>query len=142
MLLSIPVFNSAIGGALKDYGTLYTNPSLYENALTKVREYKEASDFLGEPIGTLFLVEGEVRYFNDGNSVNMTIPIKGSITKGRMDVQANKVNNVWVYELIRVRTKNPKNSVDIITQNKKPLTKQWRNENGFHFKPTKFKSII
>ena len=117
LLSAVPVLQSTLGGALMDYGTLYMNPELYENALTKVREHKKATDILGEPIETLFLVEGEVRYFNDGNLVNMTIPIKGSITKGRMDVQANKLNDEWVYSLIRVRTKKPKNSIYIIAPN-------------------------
>ena len=114
MLLSIPVFQSSLGGALKDYGTLYTNPSIYENALTQVREYKEASDFLGIPIEVSFLVEGEIRYLNNGNSATMTIPIKGSNTNAKMDVKADKVNGEWVYKLIRIRTKKPKTKIDII----------------------------
>jgi len=114
LLSAIPVLQSTLGDAIKDYGTLYSNPSLYENALTKVRQHKKASDFLGDPIETLFLVEGEVRYFNDGNSVIMTIPIKGSKIKGRMDIEANKLDDNWVYSLIRVRTKKPKAQIDVL----------------------------
>ncbi len=114
LLSLIPVLQSSLGGALKDYGTLYTNPSIYENALDIVRGHEEASNFLGTPIETLFLVEGEVQYFNDGNSVKMTIPIKGRKVKGRMDVEADKVNGKWVYALIRVRAKKPKVQIEVL----------------------------
>lgn len=114
IVFSIPVFQSSLDGALKDYGTLYANPTLYENALNKVREHEEASEFLGTPIETGFLVEGEVRYSNNGNSVKMAIPIKGSKIKARMDVEANKVNGEWVYKLIRIRTKKPKAQIDVL----------------------------
>jgi hypothetical protein len=77
VLSSIPIFQSSLGSAVKDYGTLYTNPSLYENALEIVKNDEAASNFLGKSIETLFLVEGEVHYFNNGNSVKMTLPIKG-----------------------------------------------------------------
>jgi hypothetical protein len=117
VLVTIPVFTSSLGGALKDYGRLYTNPSLYENALTKVKEHKKATDILGEPIETGFLFEGEVRYYNMGNSVKMVIPIKGSNLNAKMDIEAHKINGEWVYTRIRVRTKNPKNSVNIIGHN-------------------------
>ncbi len=106
--------SSPMGNAAKDFGSLYLNPSIYQDALAKVRQHKEASELLGKPIETLFLMEGEVQYYDNRNVVKMTIPIKGSKAKGRMDIEANKINNNWVYERIRVRVKNPKNFVDII----------------------------
>jgi len=96
-------------GVLPYYSMLYTNPS----ALHKVRAHKEASEFLGGPIETLFLVEGEVCYHTDENSVRMTIPIKGKTVKARMDIKAHNVNEESMHNVIAMRTKNLKNKLQL-----------------------------
>ncbi|MGS2739984.1 cytochrome c oxidase assembly factor Coa1 family protein [Sinomicrobium sp. M5D2P17] len=66
-------------------------------------------DLLGEmePIDKMAIIEGQVQYSNNNNTVHSTIRISGSKGKARMDVSANKVKSQWSYSKINIRIKNP-----------------------------------
>ena len=105
---------SPIGNATQDFGSLYLNPSVYEGALAHVNQNKKAIELFGKPIEAKFLLEGEVNFSDNGEVVDMVIPIKGPKSKGRMDVEARKVGNIWEYQLIHVRIKNPPEKISIL----------------------------
>jgi|JI6StandDraft_1071083.scaffolds.fasta_scaffold11779_5 hypothetical protein len=99
-------------GNLTDFTKAYTDKSLFNNALKKVKTNERAIEILGniEPIDDLAILEGDIKYSNDYNSVNASIRIKGDKAKGKMDISAEKINSIWIYKKLSVRIK-PKNQI-------------------------------
>ena len=102
-----------------DLAKAYSDTELYENALNKAKSNQKVTELLGEiePIDKLAILEGEIHYTNDNQTVNSTIRIKGANGKARMDIIADRINNEWNYKKINVRIKNPpekKQTIEII----------------------------
>ena len=119
LLILTIVISSGIGGIGADLAKAYSDTELYKDALDKVKSEQKVLELLGEiePIGKLAILEGEVRYTNNNQTVNSTIRIKGTKGKARMDILANRINNAWEYKKINVRIKNPpekKQTIEII----------------------------
>ena len=110
--------SSGIGGNITDIAQAYTEDSLYQNAIEKVKTNKRALEVLGEiePIDKLAILEGNAVYSNNNNSVTSSIRIKGSKGKGKMDILAEKNGTVWEYKMIKIRIKNPKEEIQIIKE--------------------------
>ncbi len=107
LVLIVSFFMSLeISGARTDLAQAYSDTELYNNALEKVKSKQKVIDLLGkiETIDKLAILEGEVHYSNNNQTVNSSIRIKG---KAKMDITANKINNKWSYKTINVRIKNP-----------------------------------
>ncbi|MGS2760630.1 cytochrome c oxidase assembly factor Coa1 family protein [Sinomicrobium sp. M5D2P9] len=102
-------FSSGASGVTSDIVQAYNDTDLYENALKKAASDPRVKDLLGEmePIDKMAIIEGQVQYGNNNNTVHSTIRINGSKGKARMDISANKVNNEWSYSKITIRIKNP-----------------------------------
>lgn len=110
LLISMAVFfSSKLGGISADIAQAYADTALYDNALIIVKSNEKVIDALGniQPIDKLAILEGEVAFSNDYKAVNTTIRIIGTLGKARMDLQANRINNEWIYTNLQVRIKNP-----------------------------------
>ncbi|MBW1295855.1 cytochrome c oxidase assembly factor Coa1 family protein [Aquimarina litoralis] len=103
-----------LGKPIGDFTKAVVDPSVYRNAFEIVQEDQRVIALLGElkPIRVFELLEGEVRY-TEKNKAIMTVGIKGSKQKGKLDIVANKSNNTWHYEMIRIRTKKPKKMIEV-----------------------------
>jgi hypothetical protein len=110
------VLSSAIDGNITDIAQAYSDNSLYEKAIEKAKTNKRVLEVIGEiePIDKLAIIEGNVIYSNDNNSVALSIRIKGNIGKGKMDISAKKKGTIWEYKTINIRIKNPKEEIQII----------------------------
>jgi len=113
---SIIAILTVIGKPIGDFTKAMVDPSVYHNAFDIVKEDERVIALLGEvqPIGFFELIEGEARYENNDQKVNISIRIKGSKKNGTMDIVANKKHNKWDYETIRIRTKKPKKIIEVI----------------------------
>lgn len=109
-------FMSPIGNAITDIAKVYADASVYENALEKVKVDDRVIAVLGnvETIDKFAIVEGSVFYSNNNSKLNITIRIKGSKGKGKLDIIANKINGIWDYEIIKVRIKDPKETIVVL----------------------------
>jgi len=109
-------FMSPIGNAVTDIAKVYTDTSIYENALEKAKDNTQVITVLGDlaPIDTFAIVEGAVFYSNNNETVNITVRIKGSKGKGKLDIVAHKVKERWDYELIKIRIKDPKATIVVL----------------------------
>jgi len=116
LLFLIIFLKSPIGNAVTDIAKVYADASVYENALDEVKANDTAIAILGTiaPIDKFAVVEGAVSYSNNNETVKITIRIKGSENKGKLDIIANKLNGDWVYELIQIRLKAPKKTIVIV----------------------------
>ena len=109
-------FISPIGNAVTDIARVYTDASVYENALDEVKKNDHTVAILGtiSPIGKFAIVEGAVMYSNNNDTVKITVRIKGSKNHGKLDIIANKLNGDWAYELIKIRLKDPKETIVVL----------------------------
>nr|WP_321230470.1 cytochrome c oxidase assembly factor Coa1 family protein [uncultured Psychroserpens sp.] len=107
---------SGLGGAATDISKAYVEKDLYNNAFEKVKANDKASEVLGElqPIDNLAILEGAVNYSNDNKTIKSSIRIVGPKARGKLDIIADKVDDVWVYKLIKVRVKQPKDQKQTI----------------------------
>lgn len=113
-VIILSIFSSPIS----DIAKAYTDTSIYENALEKAQQNLEVTETLGllEPIDNMAIIEGYVLYSNNDKTVDLTIRVKGSKGKGKMDITANKVNENWKYQKIAIRIKEPKKTISIIQE--------------------------
>ncbi|WP_417443091.1 cytochrome c oxidase assembly factor Coa1 family protein [Joostella sp.] len=114
--LFILYYQSGSNKHLTNYVQGYNETALYENALEKAQANERVKTVLGtlDPINKLSLVEGEIQYTNNNNSVSYTIKINGENGKGLMDVSADKIEDQWNYTSIKVRIKNPPENKETI----------------------------
>ena len=104
-----------LGKPIGDFAKAIVDPSVYDNAFELVEDDERVIALLGEvqSIGFFEVLEGEVRYTVDDKAI-ITVGIKGSKQKGKMDVVASKKNNIWHYQTIRIRTKKPKKTIEVL----------------------------
>lgn len=109
-------FISPIGNTVSDIAKVYSDSSIYEVALDKANKNEQVIDALGilEPISKFAIVEGQVVYSNNNDSVNITVRIKGSKNKGKFDIDAFKFNGSWEYQTLKIRIKDPKETIVIL----------------------------
>ncbi|TXE10745.1 hypothetical protein ES711_02225 [Gelidibacter salicanalis] len=108
-----------LGAIGSDVTRAYTDPELYDDALNQVKINTAVTKVLGdiEPIDTFAILEGQIQYSTDGQTVNSTIRITGSKGKAKMDLMADRVKNEWRYTTIRDRIISPpehKQSIEVL----------------------------
>jgi hypothetical protein len=110
------LLSSTIDENITDIAQAYSDDSLYEKAIEKAKSNKRVLEVLGkiEPIDKLAIFEGNVIYSSNNNSVALSIRIKGSKGKGKMDISAEKNGTVWEYKKINIRIKEPKEEIQIL----------------------------
>lgn len=116
LILVCVFFISGSNSIVGDYSKAYADQQLYSDALEKVRENERIKDVLGtiEPMRNTAILNGSVKYFNDNTSVKTTIKIFCTKGKAMLDIAANRIDNTWHYQEIRVRIKNPPEKREII----------------------------
>lgn len=119
LLLFWVILTSTIDGSVTDIAQAYSDNSLHEKAIEKAKTNKRVLEVIGkiEPIDKLAILEGNAIYSNNNNSVELSIRVKGSKGKGKMDISADKIGNEWQYKKINIRIKNPKDEIQILKDN-------------------------
>lgn len=112
-------FSTGLDGITADLTRAYTDTTLYENALEKVKSNEKVLEILGEinVIDKFAILEGSVKYSDDNKIVNSSVRLKGSKGKGMMDITAKRNGNIWDYEKINLRIEKPsekKQTIEII----------------------------
>jgi hypothetical protein len=97
------------GDHFNNFAQAYAEDDLVENAVQIAGEDRRVQEVVGEiqPVDKMAVLNGEVRYSEDNNAVEMTIKIKGAKTSVMMDVAAERAAEGWDYHKIDVRIKNP-----------------------------------
>lgn len=115
MLLTI-FFTSGFGGVVGDFTKAYGETALFANAIEQVNENALVQETLGTvgPLDKMAILEGQTTFSDDNEFVEATVLITGTKGKAVMDINANLVDDVWQYSLIRVRIKNPPEKKQII----------------------------
>jgi hypothetical protein len=110
------ILSSTIDGNVTDIAQAYSDTSLYEKAIEKAKTNQRVLEVIGEieQIDKLAILEGNAIYSNDNNSVDLSVRIKGSKGKGKMDISADKNGTEWKYKKISIRIKEPKEEILIL----------------------------
>lgn len=109
----------SLTNGISSFAQAYTEPELYENALVQAQKNEQVKEVLGtlEPIDKLSILEGNAVYNADNTAVDLTFRVRGSKGKGKMDLYAVKNKGRWEYQFIKIRTKNPKREIIIVSRN-------------------------
>jgi hypothetical protein len=110
------LFTATIDRNLTDIAQAYSEHSLYEKAIEKAQTNTRVLDVIGtiEPMDQLAILEGNIIYSNHNKTVAISVRIKGSKGKGKMDITAVKNGKEWKYQKISIRIKEPKEEIQIL----------------------------
>jgi len=125
IVLAIVIYLFSSSGMTKistDYIQAYADETLYENAIKKANENQIVLDKIGviKPIDNMTILNGEVVYTNENQTVQSSIKVKGDKNyngKISMDIIANRKNDKWIYKQINIRLKDSaknKETIEII----------------------------
>jgi hypothetical protein len=116
LLLFWLILSLSIDGNVTDIAQAYSDNSLYEKAIEKAKTNQRVLEVIGEiePIDKLAILEGNAIYSNNNNSVELSVRVKGSKGKGKMDISADKNGTEWKYKKISIRIKEPKEEIQIL----------------------------
>ena len=116
VVASTILFNTKIIGVGADITKAYLETSLYTDALQKAQADNRVTEILGtlQPIDKLAILEGAVTYTDSNQRVSSTIRVKGTKGKAKMDIKAQRVQNIWKYNQINIRIKNPSQQIQTI----------------------------
>lgn len=107
--MTFSLFLSLTADHLSDFGKAYAEPQLYQVALELAQENKEVTALLGklEPVGKIAILEGDIEYSKENNHVELSVRVIGETGRANMYVIADRRNDMWEYEKIKIRIKNP-----------------------------------
>ena len=110
------ILSLSVDGNVTDIAHAYSDNSLYEKAIEKAKTNQRVLEVMGEiePIDKLAILEGNAIYSNNNNSVELSVRVKGSKGKGKMDISADKNGAKWKYKKITIRIKEPKEEIQIL----------------------------
>lgn len=116
LFLGSALFSTASDAQMGGYATALNDDALFQGALQEAQQNAEVKKMCGtlEPIDQLAIIESNVEYSDNNNAVNLSVRVKGSQAKGRMDVTAAKANNAWHYNSIKIRIKDPKQEINVL----------------------------
>lgn len=118
ILLIVLLASSTSKEGVTDIAQAYSDQLLFEKAINKANENANTLENIGkiEPLDKLAILEGNIVYSNNHNTVNLSVRIKGTKKKGKLDIAAVKKGAEWEYKKITVRTKNPENKIVILDE--------------------------
>lgn len=106
-------------GGLKTFGSFgkaYADKPVFDKAVIMVQADSAANSLIGKaaPLDDMAIANGSVDYSDNDSTLTATIPVKGSLKKAKMDIIARKVDGNWEYETVKIRTKDPKQEIDVL----------------------------
>jgi hypothetical protein len=116
VLLFTLLLRSISVGEITTISHAYNEDSLFEKAIEKANKNVKSQNTIGyiKNIDQLAILEGNIIYSNNNNSVQLSVRIKGTKGNGKLDISANKKGKEWDYKKIEIRTRNPKQEIKII----------------------------
>ena len=119
VLIVYLISSSNLGKTSQDLAQAYAEQDLYQNAISLSNKNTRVLELIGEiqPIDKMTILNGEVRYFNDNQSVTSTIKVQGNKGKAKLDLSAQRNGDKWVFNKLKIRPMNSseeKQSIHIV----------------------------
>lgn len=111
------IINFSINSNSADIGKAYSETNLFENAIELANKNKSVIKEFGKikEVDMLSIAEGNTIYTNNYNTVKSSVRIKSNTKSGKIDIYATKFDKDWLYEEIKIRIKNPKQEIYVIS---------------------------
>lgn len=111
--------SSGMGKVATNLTQAFANQDLYKNAIEEANSNIQVVENIGEiqPIDKMAILNGEVNFTDNNQTVNSTIKVIGQKGNAKMDITAKRENEIWRYEKINIRIKdseNKKKTIEII----------------------------
>jgi len=119
VLIVYLISSSNLGKTSQDLAQAYAEQDLYQNAISLSNKNTRVLELIGEiqPIDKMTILNGEVRYFNDNQSVTSTIKVQGNKGKAKLDLSAQRNGDKWMFNELKIRPINSseeKQSIHIV----------------------------
>ena len=115
-ILLVGVLISSISKeGVTDIVQAYSDNLLFEKAIEKANRNSNILKEIGKiaPIDKLAILEGNILYSNNYNTVSLSVRVNGTKRKGKLNIFATRKGTDWNYKKISIRTKNPNNEIVI-----------------------------
>ncbi|MDN3594160.1 cytochrome c oxidase assembly factor Coa1 family protein [Zunongwangia endophytica] len=108
VLLILAFSNTNLGTHISNFTEVYADEALHENAINIANDDEEVLKNFGEIAlkDNLSLLNGDVQYSDNQNSVKLIFKVNGTKANGVMDIEAHRINDVWEYDNIHLRDKD------------------------------------
>lgn len=116
IMVLITIVSSRVVKNGSDFAVALNDKPLYDGAVAKCNSNVEVEKVFGVigTIGEMAILESNVEYGKDKQTVKLTVRVAGEKIKGKMDVEAHKKDNQWQYDSIKLRVKNPKQEIVVV----------------------------
>lgn len=115
--LSLIVIVVLFGIALfKGVTSMMKNSDVYVHAMEVVHKNKAVNEKIGMPIEENGMSSGSISTSNSSGSAFMEIPVKGPKGEGMIHVEAERINNVWTYEVIDFYPKGSTTPINLLEE--------------------------
>ena len=113
-MIIIVVF--VIGGAIFKVADVIKESETYTYAYDRTINNERVIELLGEPIDTDGIGNTSYNYVNGKTSVVLSIPIKGPKGNAEIFVNADEIDDEWVYNSLYVQIKDTKENIDLLEE--------------------------
>ena len=93
-----------------------TSSTPYEYAIERATHNIKVIEFLGEPIETAGIMQGNISLQNDFGLVDITIPLKGPNGSGTVSVKGEKFYDEWIYEELYVLIEETNKKINLLDE--------------------------
>ncbi len=116
-LTIILLFIFGIGAAIFGVTKLFTESAPYTYALEQASNDARVIQFLGNPIESDGIIQGNISLSNNNGHADITIPIKGTKGSGSVTIIGEKEDGTWTYEKLFVTIKETNEQINLLDKN-------------------------
>lgn len=116
-LTVIVLFLCGVGAIFFGVTKMFESSAPYEYAVELAKNNPDVIEFLGEPIETDGIINGNISLENDGGHADFRIPLKGKNGKASITVIGEKIDGEWQYEELFVLIKESKEKINLLDKN-------------------------
>jgi len=103
-----------VGAAFFGFQSFMKNATPYEYAVEQATNNAEVIEFLGKPVETNGMMNGNVSIQNESGNANFTVPLKGTNGTGTLVVNAERFDGEWVYEDLYVIVDSSQTEINLL----------------------------
>lgn len=101
--------------------TMFKDSKPYEEAIIALNNNELIIEKLGQPVEADGMFQGNVNYSGNSADVDIKVPVEGPKGEGTLTVIAQKVNDVWSYQLMQVEIDDTDEIINLLNENNELL---------------------
>ena len=113
-LTVILLLATGVGAAVFGLSKIFKESAPYSYALDQAAKNPDVIELLGDDIESDGIMKGNISLKNNNGKANITIPIKGSKSKGAVTIIGKKTDGTWTYETLFVTIKETNEQINLL----------------------------